>query len=34
VLVDGYGRIRGYYVGTEDADVAQIQKDIRRLLGE
>jgi protein SCO1/2 len=34
VLVDGYGRIRGYYVGTEDADVAQIQEDIRRLLGE
>lgn len=34
VLVDGYGKIRGYYTGTEDGDVEQIQKDIRRLLGE
>jgi len=34
VLVDGYGKIRGFYTGTEDGDVAQIQADIRRLLGE
>jgi protein SCO1/2 len=33
VLVDGYGSIRGYYNGTEDADVAAIKKDIARLLG-
>lgn len=33
VLVDGYGKIRGYYTGTEDGDVERIQEDIRRLLG-
>lgn len=34
VLVDGYGKIRGFYTGTEDEDVQAIQEDIRRLLGE
>lgn len=34
VLVDGYGKIRGYYTGTEHEDVEAIQQDIRRLLGE
>lgn len=34
VLVDGYGRIRGYYTGTEDEEVAALIEDIKRLLGE
>jgi protein SCO1/2 len=34
VLVDGYGKIRGYYNGTEDGDVDAIIEDISRLLGE
>lgn len=34
VLVDGYGKIRGFYDGTEDGDVKAIIEDIGRLLGE
>ncbi|MEO7454339.1 MAG: SCO family protein [Fimbriimonadales bacterium] len=34
VLVDGYGKIRGFYNGTEDGDVEDIIEDIGRLLGE
>ena len=34
VLVDGYGKIRGYYNGTDDEDVEAVIADIRRLLGE
>jgi protein SCO1/2 len=34
VLVDGYGKIRGFFNGTEDADVDAVIEDIGRLLGE
>lgn len=34
VLVDGYGKVRGYYNGTEDGDVARLIEDISRLLGK
>ena len=34
VLVDGYGKVRGYYDGTDQNDVDAIIKDIGRLLGE
>jgi protein SCO1/2 len=34
ILVDGYGKIRGYYTGTEDDEIERLQKDILRLLGE
>lgn len=34
VLVDGTGKIRGYYFGTEPESVAMLSKDIERLLGE
>jgi protein SCO1/2 len=34
VLVDGAGKIRGYYFGTEAASVAALGKDIERLLRE
>src|SRR5688572_4497025 len=34
VLVDGDGKIRGFYDGTEDDDVNAIIDDIGRLLGE
>ena len=34
VLVDREGHIRGLYVGTETAQVDQLEKDIRKLLAE
>jgi protein SCO1 len=34
VLVDRAGHIRGLYVGTETAQVDQLEKDIRKLLAE
>lgn len=34
VLVDGYGKIRGFYNGTEDDGVGAVIEDIARLLGE
>jgi len=34
VLVDGAGKIRGFYFGTEPASIEALQMDIRRLLGE
>lgn len=34
VLVDGYGKIRAFYDGTETADVEALIEDIGRLLGE
>jgi len=34
VLVDREGHIRGMYVGTENAQVDQLEKDIRKLLKE
>jgi protein SCO1/2 len=34
VLVDAEGRIRGYYHGTEEADVARLEKDIEGLLAQ
>ena len=34
VLVDREGHIRGMYVGTETAQVDQLEKDIRKLLAE
>jgi protein SCO1/2 len=32
VLVDGEGRIRGYYDGTDEKDVTQLMRDTKRLL--
>lgn len=32
ILVDGLGRIRGYYTGTDPEDVAVLQNDIESLL--
>lgn len=34
VLVDGLGRIRGYYDGTSKEDVDELMLDIERLLDE
>jgi cytochrome oxidase Cu insertion factor (SCO1/SenC/PrrC family) len=34
VLVDGQGRIRAYYHGTEEGAVAQVVRDIARLKQE
>ncbi len=34
VLVDGAGRIRGYYHGTDAASVEQLVADVPRLVGE
>jgi protein SCO1/2 len=31
ILVDGQGRIRGYYDGTDDAAVKKLGEDVRRL---
>ena len=33
-LVDRVGNIRGYYEGTSDEEVAQLSRDIRRVLSE
>lgn len=34
VLVDGDAKIRGYYVGTEEADLARLNEDLETLLAE
>ena len=34
ILVDGTGAIRGYYIGTDTEDVAQLARDIAVLVAE